>query len=131
MQQQSYSTFLPHQQACDMAKQSDAHSSELQYLDNLIATHGAATANTVSDPELKGYNEQLTNLENELTHWTRLKSQHYNDEYICQPYRDEGSLGSEDDVWYDKVGRTSSGQGSSPAVLPANGGTSLRRDENE
>ena len=85
MQQQSYSTFLQQQQASDVAKQVGTYSGELQYLDNVIATHGATTANTVSDPELRGYNEQLTNLNNELTHWTSLKNQYYND-YICQLY---------------------------------------------
>ena len=85
MQEQSYSTFLQQQQASDVAKQVGTYSSELQYLDNVIATHGATTANTASDPELKGYNEQLTTLDNELTHWTSLKSQYYND-YICQLY---------------------------------------------
>ena len=85
MQQQSYNTFLQQQQASDVAKQVGTYSGELQYLDNVIATHGATTANTVSDPELRGYNEQLTNLNNELTHWTSLKNQYYND-YICQLY---------------------------------------------
>lgn len=85
MQQQSYNTFLQQQQASDVAKQVGTYSGELQYLDNVIATHGATTANTVSDPELRGYNEQLTNLNNELTHWTGLKNQYYND-YICQLY---------------------------------------------
>ena len=85
MQEQSYNTFLQQQQASDVAKQVGTYSSELQYLDNVIATHGVTTANTASDPELKGYNGQLTTLDNELTHWTSLKSQYYND-YICQLY---------------------------------------------
>jgi hypothetical protein len=85
MQQQSYNTFLQQQQASDVAKQVGTYSSELQYLNNVIATHGAATANTASDPELLAYNTQLTNLNNELTHWTTLKSQYYTD-YICQLY---------------------------------------------
>ena len=54
MQQQSYNTFLQQQQASDVAKQVGTYSSELQYLDNVIATHGATTANTASDPETKG-----------------------------------------------------------------------------
>ena len=54
MQQQSYNTFLQQQQASDVAKQVGTYSSELQYLNNVIATHGATTANTASDPELKG-----------------------------------------------------------------------------
>ncbi len=85
MQEQSYNTFLQQQQASDVAKQVGTYSGELQYLNNVIATHGVTTANTASDPELKGYNEQLTTLDTELTHWTGLKSQYYND-YICQLY---------------------------------------------
>jgi Domain of unknown function (DUF4407) len=85
MQQQSYSTFLQQQQASDVAKQVGTYSSELQYLNNVIATHGATTANTASDPEIKGYDDQLTTLDNEVTHWTSLKTQYYND-YICQLY---------------------------------------------
>ncbi len=85
MQEQSYSTFLQQQQASNVAKQVGTYSSELQYLNNVIVTHGATTANTASDPELKGYSEQLTTLNTELTHWTSLKSQYYTD-YICQLY---------------------------------------------
>jgi len=85
IQQQSYSTFLQQQQASDVAKQVGTYSSELNYLNNVIATHGAATANTASDPELTAYNLQLNNLNNEVTHWTTLKNQYYND-YICQLY---------------------------------------------
>ena len=75
MQQQSYNTFLRQQQASDVAKQVGTYSSELNYLNNVIATHGAATANTASDPELTAYNLQLNNLNNEVTHWTTLKNQ--------------------------------------------------------
>jgi len=85
MQQQNYSTFLQQQQASDVAKQVGTYASELQYLNNVIATHGASTANTASDPTLKTYNTQLNNLNGELTHWTSLKSQYYTD-YICQLY---------------------------------------------
>ena len=85
MQQQSYSTFLQQQQASDVAKQVGSYSGELQYLNNVIATHGATTANTASDPQLVTYNKQLTNLNNEVTHWTSLEHQYYT-EYICQLY---------------------------------------------
>jgi hypothetical protein len=85
MQQQSYSTFLRQQQASAVAKQVGIYSSELKYLDNVIATHGAATANTASDPELTAYNQQLTKLNTELAHWTGLKNKYYND-YTCQLY---------------------------------------------
>jgi hypothetical protein len=85
MQQQNYNTFLQQQQASDVAKQVGIYSAELKYLDNVIATHGATSANTSSDPEIKGYDQQLTRLDNELTHWTGLKNQYYND-YICQLY---------------------------------------------
>jgi Domain of unknown function (DUF4407) len=85
MQQQNYNTFLQQQQASDVAKQVSTYSSELQYLNTVIATHGATTANTASDPELKAYNQQLTNLDGELNHWTNLKNQYYTD-YICQLY---------------------------------------------
>ena len=43
------------------------------------------TANTAADPEIKGYDQQLATLDNELAHWTSLKNQYYND-YICQLY---------------------------------------------
>ena len=85
MQQQSYNTFLQQQQASDVAKQVSTYSGELQYLDNVIATHGATTANTASDPELTAFNKQLTTLNTELTRWTSLKNQYYSD-YICQLY---------------------------------------------
>jgi hypothetical protein len=85
MQQQSYNTFLQQQQASDVAKQVGTYSGELKYLNNVIATQGAATANTASDPELATYNSQLANLNTELSHWTSLKSQYYSD-YICQLY---------------------------------------------
>ncbi len=85
MQQQSYSTFLQQQQASAVAKQVGTYSSELQYLNNVIATHGQTTANTASDPEIKGYDQQLATLDSELNHWTGLKTQYYN-EYVCQLY---------------------------------------------
>jgi hypothetical protein len=85
IQQQTYSTFLQQQQASDVSKQVGDYSSELQYLDNVISTHGAATANTAADPELVTYNKQLTSLNSELTHWTSLKNQYYID-YTCQLY---------------------------------------------
>ena len=85
IQQQSYNTFLQQQQASDVAKQVGTYSSELQYLNNVIATHGQTTANTAADPEIKGYDQQLATLDNELAHWTSLKNQYYND-YICQLY---------------------------------------------
>jgi hypothetical protein len=85
MQQQSYNSFLQQQQASDVAKQVSTYSTELQYLNNVIATHGTATANTAADPELTAYGKQLANLNGELTHWTSLKTQYYND-YICQLY---------------------------------------------
>ena len=85
MQQQSYNTFLRQQQASDVAKQVSTYSGELKYLNNVIATHGAASANTASDPELTAFNKQLTNLNGEVTHWTSLKNQYYSD-YICQLY---------------------------------------------
>lgn len=85
MQQQNYSTFLQQERASTVAEQVDTYSSELKYLDNVIATHGAATSNTASDPELVTYNTQLTNLNSELTHWTNLKNDYYK-EYICQLY---------------------------------------------
>jgi Domain of unknown function (DUF4407) len=85
MQQVSYNTFLKQQQASDVAKQVSTYSGELKYLNNVIATHGAASANTASDPELTAFNKQLTNLNGEVTHWTSLKNQYYSD-YICQLY---------------------------------------------
>lgn len=125
MQQQSRNTFLLQLQASHVAKQVGTYTSEFQYLNNVIATYGATTANTASDLEPKGYNEQLT-------YWTSLKSQCYNDDYICQLYRDEGSLGSEDDAWYDnKVGRTPSGEGPTLAVPLGNSRTSLTWNEDE
>jgi hypothetical protein len=85
MQQVSYNTFLKQQQASDVTKQVTTYSGELKYLNNVIATHGAASANTASDPELTAFNKQLTNLNGEVTHWTSLKNQYYSD-YICQLY---------------------------------------------
>jgi hypothetical protein len=85
MQQQTYNTFLQQQQASDVAKQVSTYSGELNYLNNVIATHGAATANTASDPELTAFSKQLSNLNAEVTHWTSLKNQYYSD-YICQLY---------------------------------------------
>jgi Domain of unknown function (DUF4407) len=85
MQQQSYSTFLQQQQASDVAKQVGTYAAELQYLNNVVATHGAATANTTSDPQLVAYNRQLTSLDAEVTHWTSLESRYYT-AYICQLY---------------------------------------------
>ncbi len=52
--EQRYGTFLRQQQASDVAKQVGTFSSELKYLNNVIATHGAATAGTASDPEAHG-----------------------------------------------------------------------------
>jgi hypothetical protein len=85
MQQQSYNTFLQQQQASDVAKRVSTYSGELTYLNNVIATQGAATAGTASDPELTSYNSQLTTLNTELSHWLTLKNQYYGD-YICQLY---------------------------------------------
>jgi hypothetical protein len=85
MQQQSYNAFLQQQQASDVAKQVSTYSGELRYLNNVIATQGAASANTASDPELTAYNAQLTTLNTELAHSTSLKNQYYSD-YICQLY---------------------------------------------
>lgn len=85
MQQANYSTFLQQQQQSQVAKQVTTYDDELQQLNTVINSHGAQTGNNAADPELVAYNNQLTQLENELNHWTTLKTQYYN-EYICQLY---------------------------------------------
>ena len=85
IQQKSYNTFLQQQQGSQVAKQVSIYKGELQQVNTEIATHGAATGNTASDPQLVAFNTQLNTLDSELTHWTTLKAQYYS-EYICQLY---------------------------------------------
>jgi hypothetical protein len=83
--QKSYSAFLQQQQSSQVAAQVTLYKGELQQLNTVITSHGAATGNTAADPLLVSYNKQLTTLNGELTHWTGLKAQYYR-EYICQLY---------------------------------------------
>ncbi len=85
MKQQSYSSFLQQQQVGQLHQQVTTYSSEIQQLNTVIASHGAATGNTAADPELVAYNNQLTQYEDQLSKWTSLKN-HYYTAYTCQKY---------------------------------------------
>ena len=85
MQQANYSTFLQQQQQSQVDKQVTTDDDELQQLNTVINSHGTQTGNSAADPELVAYNNQLTELESQLNHWTTLKSQYYT-EYTCQLY---------------------------------------------
>jgi Domain of unknown function (DUF4407) len=85
MQQANYSTFLQQQQQSQVDKQVTTDNDELQQLNTVINSHGTQTGNSAADPELVAYNNQLTELESQLNHWTTLKSQYYT-EYTCQLY---------------------------------------------
>jgi hypothetical protein len=83
--QKGYNSFLEEQKSSQVAAQVGLYKGELQQLNTVIDSHGAATGNTAADPLLVSYNKQLTTLNTELTHWTSLKATYYND-YICQLY---------------------------------------------
>jgi len=85
MQQDNYTNFLKQQQASQVTSQVTIYYNELQQVNKEISTHGAATGDNASDPQLVAYGKQLTNLNSELTHWTTLKNQYYT-AYICQLY---------------------------------------------
>jgi hypothetical protein len=85
MQQKSYSSFLSNQQSSQVNQQVTTYYNELQQLETVINSKGAQTGNTAADPELLAYNNQLTQLQTELSHWTTLKNQYYT-AYICQLY---------------------------------------------
>jgi hypothetical protein len=85
MQQANYNTFLQQQQQSQVAKQVTTYDDELQQLNTVINSHGAQTGNNAADPELVAYQNQLTQLEGDLSHWTTLKNQYYT-EYTCQLY---------------------------------------------
>lgn len=85
MQQANYSTFLQQQQESQVDKQVTTYDDELQQLNTVINSRGAQTGNNAADPELVAYNSQLSQLESQLSHWTTLKNQYYND-YTCQLY---------------------------------------------
>jgi hypothetical protein len=85
MQQANYNTFLQQQQQSQVNQQVTTYNGELQQLNIVINSHGAQTGNNAADVELVAYNKQLTQLESQLSHWTTLKSQYYND-YTCQLY---------------------------------------------
>jgi Domain of unknown function (DUF4407) len=85
MQQANYNTFLQQQQQSQVNKQVTTYDDELQQLNTVINSHGAQTGNNAADPELVAYNDQLSQLESQLSHWTTLRTQYYN-EYTCQLY---------------------------------------------
>ena len=85
MQQKDYNTFLSNQQSSLVNKQVTTYSNELQQLQTVINSKGAQTGNTAADPQLVRYNEQVTQLQGQLNHWTGLKNQYYT-EYNCQLY---------------------------------------------
>ena len=83
--QKSYNSFLEEQKSSQVAEQVSLYKGELEQLNTVITSHGAATGNTAADPLLVSYNKQLTTLNAELTHWTGLKTTYYNN-YTCQLY---------------------------------------------
>jgi hypothetical protein len=85
MQQSNYNAYLQTQKSDQLSKQITTYNTELQYLNTVINSHGAVTGNTAADPELVAYNSQLATLNNQLTSWTRLKAQYYQN-YTCQKY---------------------------------------------
>jgi hypothetical protein len=85
MQQKNYSSFLSNQNSSQVNQQVTTYYDELQQLNTVINSKGAQTGNTAADPELVAYNNQLTQLQASLTHWTTLKNQYYTD-YTCQMY---------------------------------------------
>lgn len=85
MQQKNYSSFLSNQQSSQVNQQVTTYYSELQQLDTVINSHGTQTGNNAADPQLVAYNNQLTQLQSQLTHWTNLKATYYKN-YICQLY---------------------------------------------
>jgi hypothetical protein len=85
MQQGNYNTFLRQQGSSQVSTQVVKYKNELQQLNTVINSHGASTGDTASDPQLVAYENQKTQLEGELTHWTNLKAQYYQ-EYTCQLY---------------------------------------------
>jgi len=85
MQQKNYSSFLSNQQSSQVNQQVTTYYNELQQLDTVINSHGAQTGNNAADPQLVAYNDQLTQLQSQLTHWTNLKATYYKN-YICQLY---------------------------------------------
>ena len=62
MQENNYNTYLQTQKNSQLTKQITTYSTELQYLNTEINSHGASTGNTAADPELVAYNKQLTSL---------------------------------------------------------------------
>ena len=85
LQETNYNTYLQTQKNSQLAKQITTYSTELQYLNTVINSHGVSTGNTASDPELVAYNKQLTSLNGQLTTWTALQGKYYQN-YICQLY---------------------------------------------
>jgi hypothetical protein len=85
MQQKNYSSFLSNQQSSQVNQQVTTYYAELQQLNTVINSHGAQTGNNAADPQLVAYNNQLTQLQAQLTHWTGLKATYYKN-YTCQLY---------------------------------------------
>jgi hypothetical protein len=85
MQQKNYSSFLSNQQSSQVNQQVTTYFNELQQLDTVINSRGAQTGNNAADPQLVAYNNQLTQLQSQLTHWTGLKATYYKN-YTCQLY---------------------------------------------
>ena len=85
MQQKNYSSFLSNQSSSQVNQQVTGYYNELQQLNTVVNSHGAQTGNTAADPQLVAYNNQLTQLQSQLTHWTGLKATYYKN-YICQLY---------------------------------------------
>jgi hypothetical protein len=84
-QASNYNTYLQSQKNSQLTKQITTYSTELQYLNTIINSHGATTGNTAADPELVAYNKQLASLNTQFTTWTGLQSKYYQN-YTCQLY---------------------------------------------
>ena len=81
----NYNTYLKAQKNGLLAQRITTYSDELQYLNTVINSHGAATGSTAADPGLVTYNKQLNSLNSQLSTWTRLQGKYYRN-YTCQLY---------------------------------------------
>jgi hypothetical protein len=85
MQENSYSSFLTDPQSKEVDQQVTTYGNELQQVETVVNSKGAETGNTAADPTLIRYNQELTQLDAQLNHWTSLKNTYYA-EYNCQLY---------------------------------------------
>jgi len=85
MQQKNYSSFLSNQQSSQVNQQVTTYYNELQQVETVANSHGTQTGNNAADPQLVSYDNQLTQLQSQLAHWTNLKATYYKN-YTCQLY---------------------------------------------